>query len=253
MNFSFGNVDKLSDYMIMLNNEHILGTNDYRPQNKNQKYWDFLLGPVKNNSEFWNGKKALDFGTGLGRNIENLIYLSKWDSLYAVDLSQKNVEKLKSTFPSNCNFFKTNGRNLKIFKDNSFDFVISTLVFQHLAVYELRLELLKEIYRVMNQDAIFTFQMGYGNDLNERAYPNHYFCLMRTGTLTTPSRLKVADYYENIYDAIGSNGELDCRVTNPNQIISDLNNIGFKNIEYIIDDSFDDYIHKKWIYLKAEK
>ena len=253
MDFSFANSDELSDYMMMLNNEHILGTNDYRPQDKNEKYWSFLLGPVKNNSEFWNGKKALDFGTGLGRNIKNLISLAEWDSLYAVDLSQKNIDKLKSTFPSNCNFFKTNGRNLKIFKDNSFDFVISTLVFQHLSVHKLRYQLLKEIYRVMNDEAIFTFQMGYGENLIERAFPNHYFCLMRTGTLTIPAKLKVAGYFENVYDAIGSNGELDCRVTDPNHLIQELEDIGFKNVEFLIDNSFDDYIHKKWIYIKAQK
>lgn len=253
MNFTLNSTDEISEYLCMLLNEHNLGTNDYRPQNKNPRYWDFLLEPVISNKEFWNGKKVLDFGTGLGRNLENLQSLANWDSLYGVDLSDVNLKKLKSKFDDKNYFYKSNGKNLNMFNDESFDFVISTLVFQHISVYRLRKMWLQEIYRVMKKDSVFTFQMGYGENLYERAFPNHYFCLMRTGTLTTPSRLKVASYYENIYDAIGSNGEYDCRVCDPKEILNDLEQIGFKKVEYLIDDSFDDYIHKKWIYIKTFK
>ena len=55
-------------------------------------------------------------------------------------------------------------------------------------------------------------------DLEERAYPNHWFCLMRTGGLAMPSQLSVAKYHEDKYDALGSNGECDVRVID----ISDL-------------------------------
>jgi len=253
MNLNFSSSNDLSEYISMYINEHRLGTNDYRPHDKNEMYWNFLLSPIIENKSYWDDKKALDFGTGLGRNIKNLKNLSNWNSLYGVDLSDVNLNKLKSMFDENCHFYKSNGKNLKLFKENSFDFVISTLVFQHVPVYELRKTWLEEIYRVMKTNGVFTFQMGFGKDTIERAYPDHYFCLMRTGTLTTPSRLKVASYYDNVYDAIGSNGEYDCRVTDVSQILNDLKSIGYKNTEYIIDESFDDFIHKKWIYLKTYK
>jgi SAM-dependent methyltransferase len=247
------NTDELSKYIEMLNNEHLLGTSYYERHDLNPLYWDYLLGPIKENPGLWENKKAFDLGTGLGRNVTNLLKLANWNRIDAVDLSKKNVDQCTATFEEKCKFHKVSGRNLKIFKNEQFDFVISSLLFQFLAVYELRYKLMEEVYRTMKNYGVFTFQMGYGSNIHERNYPDKFFCLMRTGTLTVPVNLKVANYYDNIYDAIGSNGEYDVRVTSPEQIISDLTKIGFKNITYKIEKSYDDYIHTQWIYVQCSK
>ena len=252
MFFSFDN-DELSQYLEMLNEETSFGTSDYDRQDLNPLYWDLLLKPISSEPEKWEDKVALDFGTSRGRNLKNLDGLASWKELHGVDLSKKNIdENIKNFQNSKYHFHKTSGRNLKKFNDESFDFVISTLVFQHIPIHSFRLALLKEIYRVMKSDGVFTFQMGFGKSLNERAFPNHFFCLMRTGTLTVPSALPCASYFENITDAIGSNGEYDVKVTNPVPLMDDLKRFGFK-AEYQIKDAFDDYIHTQWIYVTCTK
>jgi hypothetical protein len=44
-------------------------------------------------------------------------------------------------------------------------------------------------------------------------------------------------YYENYYDATSTNSGCDVRVEDPNDLINDLDNIGFKNITYQIRNS----------------
>jgi hypothetical protein len=64
--------------------------------------------------------------------------------------------------------------------------------------------------------------------------------------------LQCASYFENITNAIGSNGEYDVKVTNPVPLMDDLKRFGFK-AEYQIKDAFDDYIHTQWIYVTCTK
>lgn len=245
LNFDTVNIDQ---YLKMLVAEHHLGTNDYCMHDRNPDYWDILIAPAKN-SDY---KVALDFGTSLGRNVTNLLELGNFQEIYATDLSTKNIDKCTNSFPSNCHFVLSDGQKMPYFEDNKFDFIISTLVFQHIPVRDLRNMWFKEIYRVLKPGGTFTFQMGFGKSLNERAFPNHFFCLMRTGTLTVPSALPCASYFENITDAIGSNGEYDVKVTNPVPLMDDLKRFGFK-AEYQIKDAFDDYIHTQWIYVTCTK
>lgn len=243
----------LAKYMVMLKKEAKWGTSYYERHDLNEQYWNKTLGPVKDNPEFWENKVALDFGTGMGRNVNNLLSLSNWKSIYAVDISEKNITKCTETFPEKTKFRLSSGKDLKLFKDESIDFIVSTLVFKHLACHSLRFMLLKEIYRVMKPGAIFTFDMGAGQDLTERAYPKHWFCLMRTGGLVMPTELQVVDYKDNFYNATGSNGECDVRVLNTSDLELDLTKIGFKNIQIDRLPSYDDYIHTEWLYIQCEK
>lgn len=243
----------LAKYMVMLKKEAKWGTSYYERHDLNSEYWDKILGPVKSDPAKWENKMALDFGTGMGRNVNNLLSLANWKTVYAVDISEKNINKCTETFPEKAKFRLIGGKDLKMFKDNSFDFVTATLVFKHLASHTLRYLLLEEIYRVMKPESVFTFDMGAGQNLDERAYPNHWFCIMRTGGLVLPKDLKVADYHANIFDALGSNGEYDVRVIDSEDLESDLQKIGFKNIEIHRQPSYDDYIHKEWLYIRCEK
>jgi ubiquinone/menaquinone biosynthesis C-methylase UbiE len=253
MFFSLDN-DELSQYLGMLYEETSFGTSDYDRHDLNPLYWDILLKPISSEPEKWEDKSALDFGTSRGRNLKNLDGLANWKELHGVDLSKKNIdENIKNFQDSKYHFHKTSGRNLKKFNDESFDFVISTLVFQHIPIHKFRLELLKEIYRVMKTDGVFTFQMGFGENLKERAFPNHWFVRMKSQVVIFPSQLPVAGYYDNVYNASGSHGEYDVRVTDPNNLFDDLFKIGFKKVDYSIQNSYDEYIHKYWIYLTCYK
>lgn len=107
---------------------------------------------------------------------------------------------------------------------------MSTIVLQHIPVYDIQRTILEDFYRVMRKDGILSFQMGYG--IGRQA--------------------PTADYYDNIYDATGTNSEYDCRVTDQRQVVDDLRDIGFEDITTTIRPSFDDN-HTEWIYIKAYK
>jgi SAM-dependent methyltransferase len=203
---------------------------DHEEHNANKDYWDVLLGDLK----VKNGV-GLDFGCGTGRNVKNLLSNWYWDRVDGIDISEQNVieaRRLLSEFNKDkYEFFFNNGIDLSPLNSDEYDFVMSTIVFQHISVYEIRFSLLKEIYRVLKTEGLFSFQMGYG----------------------TTGRFKTVAYHDNFYDAKGTNSDCNVRVDNADEVKSDLEKIGFKDIEITIRDSFSDAAHPKWIYVKAKK
>lgn len=225
----------LNSYVQMLTDSYKFGTNNHPEHNSNPKYWDILLGDIKNNPDNWKDKNALDFGSGKGRNVTNLLTLAQWNRVDGIDISDDNYNYCKNQYKNqNSEFYQNNGRDLQPLKNEEYDFVMSTIVFQHICVHELRYKLKEEIFRVLKSSGIFSFQMGYG-DINFKGH-------------TTPR-----DYYENGYNALNSNGSNDVRITNPQQLIDDLSKIGFKDIKYQITEPWEDGGHPNWIYVKCIK
>jgi ubiquinone/menaquinone biosynthesis C-methylase UbiE len=218
-----------------LNPTYDLGTNNHIEHNQNALYWDLLLGDIKLNPEDFKDKTALDFGCGKGRNVTNILSLANFKRVDGVDISPNNISYCMSEYAGqNSNFYLNNGENLNTIPDNEYDFVMSTIVFQHICVHELRYKLKQEIYRVLKNGGLFSFQMGFG----DISFTGH----------TRPN-----NYYDNAYGATGSNGSDDVRVTNENDLISDLEKIGFKDITFEIREPFLDGGHPNWIYVKCKK
>lgn len=225
----------VNQYLKMLEGVYGNGTNNHPEHNSNPDYWNILLGDLRNKNNFV-GKSALDFGCGKGRNVSNMRNLCDFERIDGVDLSQNNIDYCNLTKDVKNNFYKNNGLDINCIVENEkYDFVMSTIVLQHVCVYEIRYNLLKEIYRLLKKDGIFSFQMGYGES-NE--YQND---------------AKITNYYENNYYALNSNGTFDVRVNSPNELIKDLENIGFYNISYNIKKSWEDGGHLEWIYVRAQK
>jgi SAM-dependent methyltransferase len=225
----------LNTYVDMLNKAYRNGTNNHLEHNSNPNYWDVLLGDIKFNPDNWKDKVGLDFGCGQGRNVSNLLRMSEWQRVDGVDVSAANIETCKNT-PDliNSNFYNNNGKDLAELKDNEYDFVMSTIVFQHICVHELRYKLKEEIYRVLKKGGLFSFQMGFG----DIGFTGH----------TRPN-----NYHANSYNAEDSNGSNDVRVTDEKELISDLESIGFKEITFEVLDSYLDGGHPSWIYVKCRK
>ena len=80
---------------------------------------------------------------------------------------------------------------------------MSTIVLQHIAVYEIRFQDLREFFRVMAPGGLLSFQMGFGEGQGK------------------------AEYHDNHYEAQGTNSLHDTKVTDPWQIGGDLEQIGF--------------------------
>ena len=210
---------------------------NHKDHNENPDYWETLLGDVTKEPEAWEGKKALDFGCGCGRNVENLLKLAEWGKVDGVDISENNIEYCKSyirnmghIYEGRYDFYANNGIDLRDIGDEEYDFVMSTIVFQHICVHSIRFSLKSEIFRVLKKGGVFSFQMNYG-----------------------PANNGARDYHDDHYDAKGTNSMCDTRVDRPEDIVDDLQKIGFKNITYKILPSFSCDAVNEWIYVRCEK
>lgn len=208
---------------------------NHRQHNANPDYWNILLKPLQDNPAGWAGKMALDFGCGHGRNVENMLNLApSFPRVDGCDISSQNVvyaEKYlnEKGFKDRFKLYVNNGVALDVIPDNQYDFVMSTIVLQHICVYDIRFSLLKDIFRTMKSGGIFSFQMGYG-----------------------PAHPVARTYYENYYQATGTNGSYDVKILDPKEAYDDLAKIGFVNINHEIRPPFDDR-HSNWIFIKATK
>lgn len=174
---------------------------------------------------------GLDFACGPGRNIVR--YNGRFNRLDGVDISPVNIEKAKEQVSLNnieSNLYVSSGVDIDCVPSDTYDFVMSTIAMQHICVYDIRYNIFKDIYRVLKDDGIITFQMGFGKV--------HKRCV---------------NYYDNYYDANGTNGQCDVMVESPDQLEKDLIEIGFKNFEYTIGKVGPGDLHSNWIYFSAKK
>lgn len=185
-------------------------------------------------------KVGLDFGCGPGRN---LVRFSKFtherDRIFhrldGVDISPICLDKARENLTASgvgthrIILYETNGIDLAEIPDLRYDVVMSVITLQHICVHEIRYNLMKDIFRVLRRGGFFTAQMGFGN---------------RPGG---------HDYYENYYEASGTNGWHDVMVSDPEQLRKDLTDIGFTNFQSHFTDARGGDVHDKWIYFKAEK
>lgn len=209
------------------------GTTNHPEHNDNPNYWDILLSDLKD-KEKWEDKVGLDFACGKGRNVTNMLSLCNWKRVDGIDISEANIvycnEKNKT---QNSNWYVNNGVDVSELNSNEYDFIMSTIALQHIPVYDIRKSLITDLLRTLKPGGLFSFQMGYGKNINEGE--------IRSG------------YYENIYEARGTNSAHDVRVQSESEITEDLTNIGFVNIETYVKETFSDKGHPSWVYVKAYK
>lgn len=228
-------MDHNNQYTLMQKNVYNKGTTNHEEHNTNPDYWNILLGDLKDNDKWYN-KNALDFACGKGRNVINIHSLGLWNTVDGVDISPSNIEYCQNNYKNyKSTWYCNNGVDISDIESNKYHFITSTIALQHIPVYDIRKNLLTEIFRILKKGGIFSFQMGYGNDLSD------------------PYGRPRSAYYENSYDAIGTNSEHDIRITKENDIIEDLTNIGFNNVKTFIRDSYSDTGHPNWIYVKCYK
>jgi SAM-dependent methyltransferase len=215
-----------NEYTSMQKGRYHGGTSNHEEHNNNPDYWYILL---KEAIEHFDNRdiKVLDFGCGAGRNVENIINKFEVLNVDGVDISETNIQNCKKNLPER-RFFRNNGVDLQepLIESNYYDLVISTIVFQHIPVWDIRMSLMSEIFRVLNKGGLFSLQMGYGGSDN---------------------------YKENHYEARSTNGNFDVCMASSAPLIKDLKDIGFHSMTFKIQPSFSDNQHPEWIYVKAHK
>lgn len=238
-------MDQNNKYTKMQRDQYNAGADEmaienHRPHDLNPDYYGLLLKKVKDNPEIWKEKLALDFGCGAGRNIDNLLRLTTWAQVDGCDISIENINRTEKYLLEcghyNFNLYTTTGIDLQPIIDTQYDFVMSTIVLQHISVHSIRTSIFNDIYRVMKTGGLFSFQMA------QYDIPHG------------------ARYYEDAWDIGGTNGVYDVSVDNPQFLMEDLNKIGYKNISFIIRPEWDPrnkcYMTcpwSRWIYIEAYK
>lgn len=101
---------------------------------------------------------ALDFGCGVGRLSQALS--RKFQSVSGVDISPTMIETAKSLnqYKDSCSYFLNARRDLQIFKDETFSFIYSNIVLQHIPPDLIR-QYLAEFSRVLKPDGLLVFHL----------------------------------------------------------------------------------------------
>lgn len=177
-------------------------------------------------------KRVLDFGCGPGRNLVK--YAGVFSRIDGVDLSEINLEKARVLIEdslldvSKFTLYPCNGVDLANVPSATYDIVMGTIVLQHICVHEIRLNYLKEYFRVLVPGGTLTMQMGFGKS----SYG--------------------VDYYANNYAALATNGGCDTRVDSADQLKGDLEAVGFTNFRYSIRPVGPGDSHPNWIFFQAD-
>lgn len=200
-----------------------MNEDNHGAHNDNPDYWDILVGGTE---EGWSDKIGLDFGCGCGRNVINMV--PRFRRFDGVDISSGLVEQARSSLlskydPDRFRLHTCNGVDLGGLPDGEYDWVMSTIVLQHICVWSIRMGYLKEFFRVMKAGGTLSIQMRYGD------------------------KKKAVDYY---HDNIKSDLQ-NVVVGDPDDLIEDLKEAGFERIVTRIRDGWSD--HSQWIYARAHK
>ena len=218
-NNSTYNADKKNDFVV----------GSYDEQNKWEDYDKYLMKYV---DKSFQEKIALDFACGPGRNI---VKYNKWfKRIDGCDISQNNLNNAKENLTYHKiplpNLYVTNGDDLGMEQENYYDFIFSSIAMQHICVYKIRYSILTCMHKALKKGGRISIQMAFGT-----------------------FRENSAGYYENCFNATGTNGSYDTRVEEPNEVKKDLENIGFKEFEYWIRPAGPGDADTNWIFFTASK
>lgn len=117
-----------------------------------------LIKEIKSLDLKLNYIKAVDFGCGVGRLT---LPLAKYfNTVFGVDVSSKMINlanRYKNTNKSH--YILNQENNLKIFNDNSIDFVYSNITLQHMKPKYTK-KYIKEFIRITKPDGLIVFQLA---------------------------------------------------------------------------------------------
>jgi len=208
---------------------HGMSITNHSEHNHHSDYWNILLADPKNNPEKWKNKNALDFGCGCGRNILNLIKLCEWKNVDGCDICLRNAEFSKKYVTdnkkSNANTTTWENDGVSInsmdgyLPNKKYDFIMSTIVFEHIAPYSVRRSILESIYENLEIGGLFSLSLS---------------------NLTSG-----VDYYNEKFLFPGNT-----KINNHAAIEKDFDDIGYKNINIITGDTFQ---NRDWSYITGSK
>jgi SAM-dependent methyltransferase len=113
---------------------------------------------------------ALDFGCGVGRLTQALA--PRFERVVGVDVSPRMIDTATALnrFPDRASFIWNDAPHLRRFSDDTFDFIYTNLVLQHI-VPEVTLAYLREFLRILRPAGILVFQLPSHERRQEDPWP----------------------------------------------------------------------------------
>jgi len=186
-----------------------------------------------------NGMKMLDIGVGGGRTTISFAELVK--EYIGIDYSEKMIEACKNKFidKSNVVFHVCDARNMAIFQDECFDFILFSFNGIDSISHEDRIKALNEIKRVLKSEKYFCFSTHNVQSIRNLFKFNFSFNFNKL-RLSIKKFIKlrlINKQYKKLHMknyAIFNDGALNYKLQmyyiKPIFQIEQLNNLGFKNI-----------------------
>lgn len=102
--------------------------------------------------------KVLDFGCGVGRLTQGLCLY--FDQCYGVDIAPSMIELAEkyNRYRRKCSYYINSAQDLSLFENNSFNFIYSNIVLQHMEPKYSK-NFIKEFIRVLAGDGLLIFQI----------------------------------------------------------------------------------------------
>jgi SAM-dependent methyltransferase len=102
--------------------------------------------------------RALDFGCGVGRLTQALC--SHFHFCCGIDIAESMIALANqyNQYPARCRYFVNAADNLRLFEDDSFDFVLTLIVLQHMQPRYSK-QFIREFVRVLAPGGVLVFQI----------------------------------------------------------------------------------------------
>ena len=183
-----------------------------------------------------------------GRRFGDATLWSRTTDVYNVECPEAPYTKL----------YVSSGLDCGSTPSNYYDMVFSTIVLQHICVHSIRYNIMTDVHRILAPNGLFSFQMGYdgephspviaGKEWFEPEMKPHWQHNL------VPEKVKnQVPYHHNNTSATVTNSGADVSIRDPQDVITDLEKIGFKDITYKITYSWQDNAHVYWIWFQARK
>ena len=172
---------------------------------------------------------CFEYGCGPGRQIRRLI--PHFRRVDGVDISQGNILNARAYLGANYDgiLVENDGTNVPL--QDEYDFCYSIICLQHIPVYDIRRKIL--------------------TNMRDRLSPGGSICVqlaMGSSTSGTPTFA----YRDNFYGATETNGKMDCRVDNEDEVREDFSDLGFVQVNTAVSETVCDH-HPAWLWVYGVK